>query len=619
MASLGDLVVNLVADSSRFQKGLKDAEGYLNAFGAAAATFAAGSVFSFMQVGSAFDDMAQRTGISVEALSALSHAAQMSDTSMESLQSALVKMTKFIEGAASGSGEASKALGELGLSASQLKGMGPEEQFKTIADALNAISDPGKRAIAAMEVFGKGAADIKILLNEGSEGISRFTDEAHRTGKVMTTETAKAAADTADAFDNMLGSIKMLIVAFGKELAPLVRMAADAITYLVSQHGDFINIVGITALAIGSVVLAYKAVTRVTQAYAQAKAIALALSGPKGWIALGIALGAAVGATAALTSEFNRQNAELERQVGVLNDVQKAQKALNDARARLARPQGKSDFEARGERLAALQKQFAELQTQSAQGQIDAFRGKIAQLTDDFRTLEINGRAAMTPEQFAKYKQAAIDAFTGITDAVADLQSELAVLRGEVTKQEQEFARFAKMGASPEQLQQLRALNAERDALLQKQREEQKINEESAAYWAKRVADQKAEAAAAKDRAAAIIDSIKTPEERLSEQLADINKLRERGLLTAEQASKAAEKARLDAAGQSQQGAGSEPRFAQAMLRGSTEAYSTILRAMAGSPEANATKEQTKVLGKKLDAIAQKPPAQFQVVESLNA
>jgi hypothetical protein len=39
---------------------------------------------------------------------------------------------------------------------------------------------------------------------------------------------------------------------------------------------------------------------------------------------------------------------------------------------------------------------------------------------------------------------------------------------------------------------------------------------------------------------------------------------------------------------------------------------------MAGSPEANATKEQTKVLGKKLDAIAQKPAAQFQVVESLN-
>lgn len=619
MASLGDLVVNLVADSSKMQKGLKDAEGYLNTFAAATATFAAGAVFSFMAVGSAFDDMAQRTGISVEDLSALSHAAQMSDTSMESLQSALVKMTKFIEGAASGSGEASAALGKLGLSASQLKSMGPEEQFKTIADALNAIPDPGQRAVTAMEVFGKGAADIAILLNQGSEGIAQFTDEAQRTGKVMTAETAAAAAETADAFDGMLKSVQMLAVSFGKELAPFIRAAADAITYIVSQHGDFIKIVGMTALAIGGVVLAFKTVTLATQAYAQAKAIALALSGPKGWIMLGVALGAATAATAALTSEFSRQNAELERQVGALNDVQKAQKELNDLQAQQARPKGKSDFEARAERLAELQKQFGELQTQSAQGQIDAFRGKIAQLTDDFRTLEINGRAAMTPEQFAKYKQAAIDAFTGITDNIADLQNELAVLRGETTEQEQEFARLAKMGASPEQLQQLRALNAERDALLQKQREEQKLNDESAAYWAKRVADQKAEAAAAKDRAAAIIDAIKTPEERLSEQLADINKLRERGLLTAEQASKAAEKARLDAAGQSQQGAGSEPRFAQAMLRGSTEAYSTILRAMSTSPEVNATKEQTKVLGKKLDAIAQKPPAQFHVVESLNA
>ena len=112
---------------------------------------------------------------------------------------------------------------------------------------------------------------------------------------------------------------------------------------------------------------------------------------------------------------------------------------------------------------------------------------------------------------------------------------------------------------------------------------------------------------AAKDRAAAIIESIKTPEEKLKEQLAEINELRKRGMLTAEQAATAAEKARLDAAGQSQQGTASEPRFAKAMLRGSTEAYSTILQAMASSPEADATKEQTKVLGKKLDTIAQKP------------
>lgn len=619
MASLGDLVVNLVADSSKMQKGLKDAEAYLDAFAKAAAVFAAASVTRFIQVGSAFDDMAQRTGIAVEALSALSFAAQMSDTSMESLQSALVKMTKFIEGAAAGSGDASKTLSQLGLSAAQLKGMSPEGQFKALADALNAIPDPGQRAVAAMEVFGKGAADIKILLAAGSKGIQEFADEANAAGLVLTAETAKAAAITADAFDKLLKSLDMLLVKVGSVFAPVLSFAADAMSGIVGLTTDFHQTLGVAVGAILAAVVAVKTITYAQQAYAQAAAFALALSGPGGWLKLGAALSAAAIATVTLTATFREQNRELERSADSAKAAEQAQRGLAAAMDEQVKPRAKTEFESRGERLAALQKQFAELQTQSAQGQIDAFRGKIAQLTDDFKTLDLYGETSLTPEQFEKYKQAAIDAFTGVTDKITDLKDELAVLRGETTAQEQEFARLAKMGASPQQLENLRALNAERDALLAKQREEQRINDESAAYWAKRVEDQKAEAKAAKDRAAAIIESIKTPEEKLKEQLAEINELRKRGMLTAEQAATAAEKARLDAAGQSQQGAASEPRFAKAMLRGSTEAYSTILQAMASSPEADATKEQTKVLGKKLDKLADKPPAQFQVVEQFPA
>ena len=80
MASLGDLVVNLVANSQGMATGLKQAEGYLTAFASAATAFAAASVARFVQVGSAFDDMAQRTGVAVEALSTLSYAAKLSDS-----------------------------------------------------------------------------------------------------------------------------------------------------------------------------------------------------------------------------------------------------------------------------------------------------------------------------------------------------------------------------------------------------------------------------------------------------------------------------------------------------------------------------------------------------------
>jgi len=117
MASLGDLVVNLTANSSGLTSGLKDAEGKLNMFGAAVTAMAAGSVARFVQVGAGFDDMAQRTGVSVEALSSLQHVARMSDTSLEALQGSFMKLAKFMGDVREGSQAATGTLQALGLSA----------------------------------------------------------------------------------------------------------------------------------------------------------------------------------------------------------------------------------------------------------------------------------------------------------------------------------------------------------------------------------------------------------------------------------------------------------------------------------------------------------------------
>ncbi|MFN9288057.1 MAG: hypothetical protein ACK6EB_08275, partial [Planctomyces sp.] len=75
--------------------------------------------------------------------------------------------------------------------------------------------------------------------------------------------------------------------------------------------------------------------------------------------------------------------------------------------------QGRSVLDVRAERLQAFQTTFTAMNTQSAQGQAEALRRTIAQLTDDFNTLRKLGRTDMTPEQFQQYKQAAVDAFTG--------------------------------------------------------------------------------------------------------------------------------------------------------------------------------------------------------------
>ena len=607
MASLGDLVVNLTANSSGLTSGLKDAEGKLNMFGAAVTAMAAGSVARFVQVGAGFDDMAQRTGVSVEALSSLQHVARMSDTSLEALQGSFMKLAKFMGEVRTGSQAATGTLQALGLSASQMLASSPDQQFKLLADAIAGISDPSQQAAAAMSVFGKSAGEILPVLKLGSQGIQALENDAKNLGLVMTGQTAQAAAEADDAIQTLLATVDAAAVSFGANFARPLTVVAGMLSKVASQSKVLISVFAATVVAMYGVSKALQVITIAEQAYAHARRIALALSGPKGWALLAAGLVVAAVSASVLTDEFRRQNDALQQNL----DLQEQQKNAAAQRQNTG-GQGRSVLDVRAERLQAFQTTFNEMNTQSAQGQAEALRRKIAQLTDDFNTLRKLGRTDMTPEQFQQYKQAAVDAFTGAGEATKKLQDELAILRGETTAQEQELARLSAAGASNAQIEMLRQMQAERDKIIKQQEEQRKKESEVTAAAAATEAALKASADAAKSEAEAIKESLKTPEQKLKDQIARIKELETQGLLTAEQSAAAQAKATQDASKTASGGMSQEPRFAGAAMRGSGEAFSTILRSMGRKdPVVAATEKQTKDL---VAAMKQNKP-EFAVAE----
>jgi len=605
MASLGDLVVNLTANSKGVQSGLQEAQGYMTAFAAASVAFATASVAQFVRVGSAFDDMAKRTGVSVEALSTLSYAAELSDTSIESVQGGLMKMAKLMGEVRSGSAQAAEKLQALGLSATQMLAANPEQQFKMVADAIAGISDPSQQAAAAMEIFGKGAGDLLPLLQMGGKGIEYMQQKGVEFGAMITDDMAVSAAELGDSIDNLLTSFTGLAMVIGSFVADILTPLFNLTAKLVTEYRDFFGVLGIAAAVIGGVVLAMQAVTKAVQAYAKAQAFAKALSGPKGWLELSIGLGLAAGAAALLGLSFAEQNRETEEAARLLKDAADQTERVKKAQAQ---PQ-KSVLDVKGENVGAFVKSIEQMNTQSAQGQAEALRRKIAQLTDDFNTLRKLGRTDMTPEQFQQYKQAAIDAFTGVGEKTKELQKELSILRGETTAQEIEFQRMLQAGASNAQIEALRQMQAEKEKVLAQQEEE-----------AKRQAD--ITAAAEQSKAAlqaevdAIKDSIKTPKQKLDERLERINELEKSGMLNVMEAALAAKQVQDEMKQLDQQTApaavSQEPRFAGAAMRGSGEAFSTILRSMGRKdPVVAATEKQTKDL---VAAMKQNKP-EFAVAE----
>jgi hypothetical protein len=316
---------------------------------------------------------------------------------------------------------------------------------------------------------------------------------------------------------------------------------------------------------------------------------------------------AAAYAVAQLNQQHREQNAELER-------IQKSAPAAGDALAAVVPKQTKQKtvFQAYAEDLAGLQANFEKINSESAQGQADAFALRMNKLTHAFESLDKFSETAMTPEQFETYKQAAIDAFTGVADKTKELQNELAILRGETTAQEQQFAAMAAAGASNAQLDMLRAMTAEREKLLALQSEEQKRQADIAAETERSRASVEAEVDAIKE-------SIKTPRQKALERIDRIKELEKGGQLNVMEAALALGQAqdelkKIDAEGkQATPAISQEPRFAGAAMRGGAEAFSTILRSMGRKdPNVIATEKQTKDL---VAALAKNKP-EFQVAET---
>jgi hypothetical protein len=251
----GAAYVELAVKDSRLVKGLAAAAGKLKAFGASVAGLGSrldairgvamdpikGMVFHFKDTGDALNKMAARTGISTEALSELSFAAEQSGSDLETLEAGIKNMQKNIVSAAEGSLEMRATLAELKLTVADLKALTPEEQFTLLADRIAQIGNPTKRAAMAMDVFGKKNQKLIPLLSAGAKGIEELRAEANRLGLTVSTDQAQTAADLQDAWNRLQRTLKAAAFAIGGALAPDLTALLGTITQFVVGLGNWVK------------------------------------------------------------------------------------------------------------------------------------------------------------------------------------------------------------------------------------------------------------------------------------------------------------------------------------------------------------------------------------------
>jgi lambda family phage tail tape measure protein len=216
----------------------------LGRLGPVAAAVGATSLLALVKNGinaaDAMNDLAARTGLSVEKLGAWQLAAKLSDTSLEALGKGLrnlsVNMVKNADD-----------FEKLGIAAKT-----PEEALIQLAGVLNTLdSDDPRRAALGVQLLGKSYQELAPLLAEGEEGLRKLYEQGKELNPI-TQQSAEDAAKFNDQLDILTVKAQNAGISIGLKLLPTLNDTFDMFSKAYTSGNDLDGMLAklrLTALA----------------------------------------------------------------------------------------------------------------------------------------------------------------------------------------------------------------------------------------------------------------------------------------------------------------------------------------------------------------------------------
>lgn len=176
------------------------------------------------------DELSHKTGMSVEKIQELNYAAEFLEISAEDIGSSIAKMTKNMDTARSGTGDAAEAFKELHINIKNGNGSlkDSETVFYQVIDALGKVKNETDKDALSMAIFGKSAMSLNNLILEGSDNIKAYAAEAQNMGYVMDKDTIDKFNDLDDAMVRWNKSIETTGNSMAMALLPMLTAMFEA-------------------------------------------------------------------------------------------------------------------------------------------------------------------------------------------------------------------------------------------------------------------------------------------------------------------------------------------------------------------------------------------------------
>jgi lambda family phage tail tape measure protein len=195
------------------------------------------------ETGEELNKLAQKTGVSVEALSALKYAAELSDVTTEGLTKGLKHLSTALFDTKVKGDEGGAALKALGVAAMDSAGQirPTEAVLLDLSDKFAVMPDGAEKAALAVKLFGKEGLNMIPMLNQGREGLTGMMEEAKRLGLVMSEDAAQASEAFNDNLKRLHAVSEGLQRQIGAAVIPVLADLTERMFLAKTETGSFSN------------------------------------------------------------------------------------------------------------------------------------------------------------------------------------------------------------------------------------------------------------------------------------------------------------------------------------------------------------------------------------------
>lgn len=204
---------------------------------------------AFAADASAIGKQAEAIGMSTDAYQVWTLAAKQAGVEADMFGGLVGKLGKKAHEAAAGQGEAAKAFTMLGMTASELKGLGTEQVLSRVSDAFQRMPAGPAKSAAAMKLFEEQGIKLLPFLSKGSAGIDELKRRMVESGAMISGTSIAMARRFSDAKKGLSVALLGIRNSIGAYLIEPLAKAMQAITKFMSKPKQLANILSLLRVA----------------------------------------------------------------------------------------------------------------------------------------------------------------------------------------------------------------------------------------------------------------------------------------------------------------------------------------------------------------------------------